>query len=50
MDTNERYEELGFDKGVLDVNVSSWKHFHDYVVTEMLDYAHYIWRGQRDSE
>ena len=50
MDTNKHYEELDFDKGVLDANVSSWKHFHDHVVTEMLDYSHYIWRGQRDSE
>lgn len=50
MDKNEHYEELEVDKGVMDVNVTSWKHFHDYVIAEMLDYSHYIWRGQRDSE
>lgn len=33
----------------MDVRISSWRHFHEYVVTEMLDYSHYIWRGQRDS-
>lgn len=50
MDNTKPYEELEAIKGVMDVNVSTWKHFHDYVVSEMLDYSHYIWRGQRDSE
>lgn len=50
MEQNKPYEELDVVKGVMDVNVSSWKHFHDYVVTEMLDYSNYIWRGQRDAD
>ncbi|MBW4055533.1 MAG: FRG domain-containing protein [Proteobacteria bacterium] len=50
MESKKPYEELSVDKGVMDVNLSSWRHFHDYVVTEMLDYSHYIWRGQRDAE
>lgn len=35
--------------GVWDVELSSWKYFHDYVLHEMLDYTYYVWRGQRDS-
>ncbi|MDD2853660.1 MAG: FRG domain-containing protein [Desulfuromonadaceae bacterium] len=50
MEKGKTYEELTVDKGVMDVNLSSWKHFHDYVVTEMLDYYQYIWRGQLDAE
>ncbi|MFZ4642873.1 MAG: FRG domain-containing protein [Phycisphaerales bacterium] len=34
----------------MDVNLHSWKYFYDFVRQEMLDYAHYIWRGQRDSQ
>jgi hypothetical protein len=43
------YTEQDVIQGVMDVDITSWKSFHDYVVTEMLDYSHYIWRGQRDS-
>lgn len=35
--------------GVWEIEFSSWKYFHDYVRQQMLDYSHYIWRGQRDS-
>jgi hypothetical protein len=34
--------------GVAEVHLSSWKYFHDYVVQEMLNYGHYVWRGQRE--
>lgn len=36
--------------GVLVVELSSWKYFHDWVRQEMLDFEHYIWRGQRDAQ
>lgn len=36
--------------GVWEVELSSWKYFHDFVRQEMLDYAQYVWRGQRDSQ
>lgn len=33
----------------MEIEFFSWKYFHDYVRQEMLDYSHYVWRGQRDS-
>ena len=33
--------------GVMTVHLTSWKHFHDYIRQEMLDYNHYVWRGDR---
>ncbi|MEW8524947.1 MAG: FRG domain-containing protein [Candidatus Thiodiazotropha endolucinida] len=34
--------------GMWEVKLSSWKWLHDYVHQQMLDYEHYIWRGQRN--
>jgi hypothetical protein len=34
--------------GMSEIQLSSWKYFHDYVVQEMLNYGHYVWRGQRE--
>jgi len=36
--------------GVMIVTLSSWKHFHNYVRKEMLNYSYYVWRGQRESQ
>ena len=33
--------------GIWTVRFSSWKWFHDYVRQEMLDFNHYVWRGER---
>lgn len=44
------YEEFDAIDGVMDVKLSSWRVFHSYVIDEMLEYSHYVWRGQRDSE
>lgn len=33
--------------GYQQVSVNSWKHFHDFVFHEMVDYGSYVWRGQR---
>jgi hypothetical protein len=41
-------EELIVD-GVMSITLTSWKYFHDYVRQEMLDFSHYVWRGQLDS-
>lgn len=35
--------------GVWEIEISSWKYFHDFVRQEMLDFSHYVWRGQRDA-
>lgn len=34
----------------MEVNLISWKYFHDYVRKEMLDFSHFIWRGQSESK
>jgi len=36
------------EHGIWEVRLSSWKWLHDYVHQKMLDYEHYIWRGQRN--
>lgn len=33
----------------MEVELSSWKYFYDYFRQEMLDFSHYVWRGQRDA-
>jgi hypothetical protein len=33
--------------GVHEVELFSWKYFHDFVYQEMLEYKSYVWRGQR---
>jgi len=43
-----RWKEGDIEDGIYKVNLASWKYFHDYVVQEMLDFSHYIWRGQHD--
>jgi hypothetical protein len=45
----QKWIELPITDGICTVSLSSWRHFHDYVVEEMLDFAHYVWRGQRDA-
>lgn len=35
--------------GVMEVDLTSWKYLYDFVRQEMLDYSHYVWRGQRDA-
>lgn len=35
--------------GIWTIELSSWKHFHDFIHQKMLHYTHYIWRGQSDS-
>ena len=50
MSKKPRWTENYIGKGFMEVEFSSWKYFHDYIRQEMLDYSHYIWRGQRDSD
>lgn len=44
-----RWKNKPTQNGIWEIEFSSWKYFHDYVRQQMLDYSHYIWRGQRDS-
>ena len=34
--------------GMWEIKLSSWKWLHDYVHQQMLEYEHYVWRGQRN--
>lgn len=34
--------------GVGEIEITSWKYFNTYICDEMLDFRHYIWRGQKD--
>ena len=44
-----RWTEKTVVDGVMEVEFFSWKYFHDFFRQRMLDYSHYVWRGQRDS-
>jgi FRG domain len=43
----KRWKSKGITDGVWTIQLSSWKYFHDYVTQQMLDYSHYVWRGDR---
>jgi FRG domain len=43
-----RWKQNSIQDGVFPVALTSWKYFHDYVVQEMLDFSHYVWRGQSE--
>jgi FRG domain len=42
--------ETEIKNGIMEVKLISWRYFHDYVRKEMLDYSHFIWRGQREAK
>ncbi len=43
----KRWESKKILDGTWTIQLSSWKYFHDYLTQEMLDYSHYVWRGDR---
>ena len=47
MARKNRWNWRNSDHGIGEVELFSWKYFHDFVCQEMLNYRHYIWRGQR---
>lgn len=49
MSKPSRWIKKEIKNGVWEIELSSWKWFHDFIRQEMLEYSHYIWRGQRDS-
>lgn len=44
-----KWDNKGTVDGIVEFELSSWKYFHDFVHQLMLDYSHYVWRGQRDA-
>ena len=47
MPRTSRWTSQGVKDGVWTLRLFSWKYFHDYVRQQMLDYNHYVWRGDR---
>lgn len=47
MSRPKRWESVSVENGVWTIKLASWKYFHDYVTQQMLDYNHYVWRGDR---
>lgn len=46
----QRWKEKDIEHGIMKVELASWKYFHDYVRQEMLEFSHYVWRGQHESK
>ncbi len=42
-----RWKEHPVKDGVREVELFSWKYFHDFVYQKMLNHKSYVWRGQR---
>lgn len=45
-----RWTSPPIDKGVYEVNLSSWKYFSDYINQELLQYKTYVFRGHANSK
>ena len=44
-----RWKPEGLKDGVSVTNLAKWDYFDDYIRQKMLDFRHYIWRGQADA-
>lgn len=47
MSGTKHWKETDCKNGIMNIDLSSWKYFHDYIREEMLDFNHYVWRGDR---
>lgn len=43
----KRWKFVTQEHGVWTVQLPSWRTFHDFVTQFMLDYSHFVWRGER---
>jgi hypothetical protein len=50
MARTSRWNSKGIKNGFWEIELSSWKYFHDFIRQRMLEADHFIWRGQRDSK
>lgn len=50
MARSKRWTDGKREHGIWEIKLSSWKYLHDFVHQQMLDYEHYIWRGQRNTD
>lgn len=49
MDSGSRWKDSDIVNGIAEVEISSWEHFHDYLLDEWFEYGAYAWRGQSNS-
>lgn len=47
MPKKSRWNKQNYTKGIATLRLQSWKYFYDFVRQEMLDFDHYVWRGDR---
>jgi len=47
MARSKRWTTKSEEHGMWVIQLSSWRYLHDFVHQQMLNYEHYIWRGQR---
>lgn len=45
-----RWEYKKYDKGVIPVELLSWKYFTDFINQQLLEYTTYVFRGHGDSQ
>lgn len=50
MSEQKNWEDLDIENGIGEIRFTKWRYFVDFVQQEMLDYDHYVWRGQRHSD
>ncbi len=43
----KRWTQSKLLDGIVKVDLSSWKYFHDFIDKEVPDFKHQVWRGQR---
>lgn len=49
MSRTPRWRQGNIDNGILEVTLSSWKYFADYINNEMLEHVAYVYRGHANS-
>lgn len=49
MTSKKKWKEGSISDGFVEIELSSWRDLHEYVMSEMLEFGHYVWRGQRDA-
>lgn len=50
MARSARWKKRTTDTGILEIKLSSWKYFSDFINQEMLAYTNYVYRGHGDSK
>ena len=49
LEKEKRWEQSDIIDGVVSFKLSSWRYFSDFILSKMLDYSTYVWRGHRNN-